>query len=224
MPTAVRLMVVVPILAILGWATMTAVDALRADDLVREASLEMGTWAATSPPAPETWASVRGKLDSGLQLRPNDPLSHELLGMLGSLRRDSPKHMDEGVAHLARALEMRPVSPYSWAMVVEARYLRGDPAIELELPMQRAMQLGPSEPGVQRVIAEYGLAVWPELQPEIRAQVDRAIASGMRRNPLEMLRISDRRGRLEAGCRHVLGLPNPDRRVGRYCERWEITP
>ena len=175
MSAAVRLVVVVLILAVLGWAAVTAVDVIRADDLVREASVEMGTWAAASPPATETWTSVRDKLHAGLLLRPNDPLSHELLGVLGALRRDSPKHMDEGLAHLVRALELRPVSPYTWAMVVEARYLRGDPGAELELPMQRSMLLGPFEPGVQRLIADYGLAVWPELRPEVRVQVDRAI-------------------------------------------------
>lgn len=225
MSAAVRLLAVVPILGVLGWATVTAVDVIRADDLVREASVEMGTWAAAGrEPAPETWISVRDKLEAGILIRPNDPSTHELRGMLGSLRRDDTKQMDAGLAHLVRALELRPVSPYTWGNLVEARYLRGESGAGLEAALMRAAQLGPSEPGVQRVVADYGLAVWDELRPETRTQVDRIIASGMRRNPLEMLQISERRGRLDTACRHLAGSSRPvGPRHGRLCP-WEITP
>ena len=226
MSTAARLLAVVPVVGILGWAGVTAVDVIRADGLVREASTEMSSWSAAGiAPAPDTWKSVHEKLEAGIHLRPGDPSSHELLGLLGSMRRDDPKKVDEGIGHLVKALERRPVSPYTWASLLEARYLRGDPVPSLELALSRATQLGPSEPGVQRIVADYGLAVWPELTPPARAEVDRMIAAGMRRNPLEMLRISDRRGRLEAACRHiVVGSQRPDPRIGRACERWEITP
>jgi hypothetical protein len=224
MSTAVRLLVAGPLVAVLGWAAATAIDVIRADDLVREASLEMSTWAAArSEPSPETWKSVRDKLASGIQIRP-DPASHELLGMLGVMRRDDLRAMEDGHSNLVRALEMRPVSPYTWAYLMEAQYRRGEPAASLELALQRATHLGASEPGVQRIVADYGLALWPELTPKARTDVERMVAAGMRRNPLEMLRISDRRGRLEAACRHVVGAPKPDLRVGRACERWEITP
>jgi hypothetical protein len=144
--------------------------------------------------------------------------------MLGVMRRDDSQAMGEGRSNLVKALEMRPVSPYTWAYLMEAQYRRAEASANLELALQRASQLGPSEPGVQRIVADYGLALWPELNPQARAQVERMVAAGMRRNPLEMLRISDRRGRLEAACRHVVGAPKPDLRVGRTCERWEITP
>jgi hypothetical protein len=225
MPAAARLLAIVPLVALLAWAGATALDVLRADGLVREAATEMSSWAAARiDPAPETRASVEEKLEESLRLRPDDPSSHELLGLLGAARREDARKMDEGIGHLVRALELRPVSPYTWANLLEARYLRGEAVASLELPLLRATQLGPSEPGVQRIVADYGLALWPELSPAARAEVARMIASGMRRNPLEMLRISDRRGRLEAACRHVVGSQPADPRLGRACERWEITP
>jgi len=225
MRTLGRLLAVAPLLAGLAWAGSTAVDVIRADDLLREAGTEMQTWAAASTePAIETWTSVHDEIQAAVRIRPNDASSHELLGILGAMRREDPKRMEHGIAHLVRALELRPVSPYAWANLAEARYRRGDGGDSLELPLTRAAQLGPSEPGVQRVVAEYGLAVWRELSPTARADVDRMIGAGTRRNPLEMLRISDRRGRLEAACRHVLGSATQDNRAGRYCERWEIKP
>jgi hypothetical protein len=224
MSTAVRLLVVAPILAVFGWGAATAVETVRSDDLVREASVEMSTWdAARSDPSPETWISVRDRFAAGIQIRP-DPSSYELLGMLGAMRREDAQRMTEGYSNLVKALEMRPVSPYTWAYLMEAQYRRVEAAGSLELALQRATELGPSEPGVQRIVADYGLAIWPELSPAGQGRVDRMVAAGMRRNPLEMLRISDRRGRLEAACRHAVGAPTPDPRVGRACERWEITP
>ena len=225
MHAATRLLAIAPILVGLGWAGWTAADVIRADDLAREASIEMSTWsAASTSPALETWTSVHDKLQAAIRIRPNDPASHELLGMLGAVRRESPQHLDEGVRHMVRALELRPVSPYTWAHLAELRYGRGEPGANLELALTRAAQLGPSEPGVQVLVADYGLAVWPEISPTTQAEVERMIAAGMRRNPLEMLRISDRRGRLEAACHYVSWSTTPAPRVGRYCERWEITP
>jgi hypothetical protein len=225
MSKAVRLLGIAPILALLAWAGSAAIQVIRADDLVREAATEMSAWsAARVDPAPDTRDSVQEKLEEGLRVRPGDPSSQELLGLLLSARRDDSAKMDEGIAHLVRALEQRPVSPYTWANLLEARYRRGEAIERLELALTRASQLGPSEPGVQRIVADYGLALWPELSPTARTEVDRTVASGMRRNPLEMLRISDRRGRLEAACRHVVGAQPADPRIGRACEGWEITP
>jgi hypothetical protein len=220
-----RFAIVVPAVVGLAWATMSAVDTARVDAPPRAASTEMSSWAAAgTQPAEQTWISVREDLDAALRIRPHDPTIHELLGMLGSMRRDSSRHLDDAVAHLTTAIALRPVSPYTWAHLAQARYVRGDGGAQIDLPLARAASFGPSEPGIQRIVADLGLAVWRDLTPATRAQVDRMVAAGMRRNPLEMLRISDRRGRLEAACRHVIGMPTRDPRVGRHCDGWEITP
>jgi hypothetical protein len=66
-------------------------------------------------------------------------------------------------------------------------------------------RLGPSEPETQRLLAELGLAMWDEVGPETRAAVKAAVGAGMRRNPLEILQISERRGRLSLACAHASG-------------------
>jgi hypothetical protein len=45
------------------------------------------------------------------------------------------------------------------------------------------------------------------------------VAAGFRRNPLEMLQISERRGRLDIACRHLEGNTRmPDARWAEMCQ------
>ena len=54
-------------------------------------------------------------------------------------------------------------------------------------------------------MAELGLAMWDEVRPRHAGAVMAAVGAAMRRNPLEMLQISERRGRLALACTHVPG-------------------
>lgn len=225
MRTPERLLVAVSASALLFWSGLVAVDASRANALVREAATEMRTWELSgSRPDPATARSVQARLLSAAQLHRLDPAHQELLGLLGSMQTDTPETESQGVGYLVRALELRPVSPHTWARLAEAKYRLGEPGRNLELAFERASQLGPAEPGVQQLVADYGLAVWSELTPAAQASVDRLVAAGMRRNPLEMLQISERRGRLDIACRHLAGSSRTaGPRRGSLCP-WEITP
>jgi hypothetical protein len=222
---AARGLVAIPIALALGWAAITASNIARAKSLVLEAATEMGTWAASGgQPDPATWESAKDRLEAAGRMRSADPVQRELLGLLGSLRGDRPELISEGISHLYGALELRPTSGHTWAHLAEAQYRLGEPGTSLEVALQRASLLGPAEPGVQRLVADYGLAVWSEVGPETQSAIDRMVASGMRRNPLEMLQISERRGRLDAACRHLAGTQRlAGTRHGRLCP-WEITP
>ena len=222
----VRLAAAIPLLALLAWAGRVAIDTARADRYVTAASTEMGTWAVTgTQPQLGTWGVVRDQLNAGLQLAPHNPTAHELLGLLGTGRRDSPEAIADGASHLRTALQLRPASPYAWASLVEAQYRQGEPGRNMQLPILRAAALGPSEPGVQRVIADYGLAIWDEVDAPTQRAIDRFLGAGFRRNPLEMLLISERRGRLDTACRHLDGLPRTsDPRLTARCEGRETTP
>ena len=168
---------------------------------------------------------MHNKLESALAILPSNPNTSELLGLLASQRSDSGEILDSAVIHLQRALALRPVSAYSWANLAEARYRRGEPGANMELPIARAVELGRAEPGVQQIIANYGLAVWDELTPQAQGQVDQMIGAGARRNPLEMLQISERRGRLGPVCKHLLGTQRtPDAKLAQICQSREITP
>lgn len=226
MGSAFRIVAAVSLVAALAWAGVAATNIARADALIRDASTEMGTWVATrSQPALGTWVVVNERLQAALAIVPGDPTAHELLGLLKSSRGDSPDEQSEGIARFHQALSLRPVSPYTWANLAEAQYRRGEPERNLELAFERAAQLGAAEPGVQWLVADYGLAVWGEVTPATQEIIDRLVGAGFNRNPLEMLQISERRGRLDVACRHVSAAGRtPDQKWTKFCQVSEATP
>src|SRR5205823_2599488 len=98
--------------------------------------------------------------------------------------------------HLRKALELRPMSPYTWANLAAVDYHLGDTGKAFRSALVRAAELGPHEPEVQATIASFGLAVWNEVDAQTQAAIERSVAAGMRREPREMLQIAQRRGRL----------------------------
>lgn len=111
--------------------------------------------------------------------------------------------MELAHAYFSQSLGIRPSSPYSWASLAAARYALGKTDATFESALVNAVLLGPSEAEVQATVADFGLAVWDEVQPATRVAIEAAVHSGMRRNPMEMLRILQRRGRLEMACRFI---------------------
>src|SRR5688572_20186394 len=109
MHAVVRLAAIIPIVAGLAYLAMSSLAVARSDALVLAASTEMGTWAARRAlPSPETWSATRDKLENAGRIRAFDPTGSELMGLLASLRGDSPEQMTAAIAHLTRALELRP--------------------------------------------------------------------------------------------------------------------
>jgi hypothetical protein len=221
-----RLALIAPLLLGLGAASSLGVDHARASHLLWESSLEMGTWAASRvAPAESTWKSVEQQLLAAESHVDSDPANLELLGVLYSKQLGSLEYRDKSVVYLHRALAVRPLSPYTWVNLAEVLYLRGETGHVFETALLRASALGPSEPEVQRMIADYGLAVWAEVTPSTREAIDRLLGAGLRRNPLEMLQISERRGRLALACRHLVGNSRaPDPKWYQLCQSTEATP
>jgi predicted Zn-dependent protease len=218
-------MLALPAVALLAWLALEAIAAGRADAVVYRASREMGAWsAAHAAPGEGAWNSVREDLLQAEAAAPRDPAIQELLGVLYAQRTDRPEDLTRAVTHFRNALAGRPTSPYTWANIAQTRYRLGQTDGDYEKTLVNAQRLGPAEPEVQRVVADYGLALWDEIGPATRAAVESAIAAGMRRNPSEMLLISARRGRLPVACRHGGSVPagRPSHWV-RICQSTEAT-
>jgi hypothetical protein len=221
---AARIVAILPALAGLAWASASAIDAGVAGAIVQESIAEMNVWAAMRrDPSVETWRSVRDGLLHAQALAPADPNVHELLGAL-YVRDPRRESSAEALVQFGRAIESRPTSPYSWANLATAKYGAGDTGREFEAALARAAALGPHEPEVQRTVAFLGLALWDEMRPATRAAVERMVRAGMSRNPLEMLQIAERRGRLDIACGHLAGSA---RRIGskwaQTCQSLEAT-
>ena len=205
------------------WLSAEALREGSANAIVYGASKEMGTWIASgSRPGADTRDSVRAELERALNLDPADPAIHELLGILDARSPERPEYLTSAAVHFAKALELRPTSPYTWASLAEAKYQMGDTGPQFEAALIRAAQLGPSEPEVQRTVVNYGLAVRDEVSPGARASIDAMVAAGFKRNPLEVLQIGDRRGKLKLVCRHFNDIPRRiDPKWSQLCQSTE---
>ena len=219
-----RALAVFPVLG-LGWATVYAVDLGTEATVTFDAAQELAEGAAGVRPQPstESVARMRAELDESKARVPADPTVHELLGLL--LARNRQEYPGQAGVHFLKSLELRPTSPNAWANVAAARYREGDTGTGFESALVRAAQLGPHEPEVQGVVATYGLAVFNEITPATRNAVEAMVTAGMKRKPLEMLQIADRRGRLDVACRHLAGPPRQtDSKVTQLCPSLEPTP
>ena len=201
-----RVLLAVPAIASLVFLSVWAARWGMADALAYTATREINTWTASGvTPGIDTWMWVRSDLERAGKLSPSDPAVPELLGVLHLQRAGRAEFSELALEHFARAMELRPSSPYTWANVAEARYRLGMTQAPFERILVVTQRLGPSEPETQRLVAELGLAMWDEIRPETQGAVMAAVSAGMRRNPLEMLQISERRGRLHVACKHVPG-------------------
>ena len=201
-----RVLMVVPVIATLGALCVFAMRWGVADSLSHDATREINTWTASRvTPGIDTWMWVRADLQRAERWAPSDPQPAELLGVLHLQRAGRAEFSELALEHFARALELRPSSPYTWANVAEARYRLGMTQPPFERILVETWRLGPSEPETQRLLAELGLAMWDEIQPETQQVVKAAVGAAMRRNPLETLQIAARRGKLSLACAHVPG-------------------
>lgn len=201
-----RLGVAVPV--ILGLVLLSVLVASRgmADWQVQSVRGDVRAWAGTGKaPSARAWEAAREALERAAVLAPASPSVHELLGTLHMTEPALAQSPQAAMRYLARAVEMRPSAPYPWGNLLLARYRSGITQAPFEQMLAETWRLGPAEPGVQVVVADLGLARWDDFGAEGRSATGAAIAAGMRRNPAEMLRISQNRGRLSPACGYVQG-------------------
>jgi hypothetical protein len=218
-----RILAVVPAVVGLGWLAACALEAGAAGSKVFEASLAMRLWNS-SQPASEALMEVRESLVQAQATIPHDPAIHELLGLIDARRGERQEYLPEAAVHFTRAIELRPTSPQTWADLAAAKYRLADTGPTFEAAINHAAELGTYEPDVQGILANYGLAVWGEVGPRTRASIEATIAAAMKRNPLEMLQIAGRRGRLDVACRHLAGFTRQvDPKWSQICQGMEAT-
>jgi hypothetical protein len=201
MPGASRWLAVIPAIALLAFLAFWSARWAWGDVYATTALRQVTKWGAEkSPPALETWLWVRRALERAQVLAPADPAIPELLGLMHLQQSDRAEFSELALEHFGRALVLRPSSPYTWANVAAAKFNLGQTKAPFEEIMLRAEVLGPAEPETQQMMVELGSALWNELSPPAQREVKLALERAMRRNPLETLLISERRGRLDLAC------------------------
>ena len=222
MNTATRAGAALLVVAALVWISVYAVEVGETGVAVYRAK-ELLNQPADRSPKSESWDRMGRQLARAEERTPSDPSVRELLGIFGD-RSDPREYQSQASVHFVKALELRPSSAYTWANLAEVKYQLGDTGHDFETALVRASDLGPFEPEVQAIVARYGLAVWNEVSSGTRAAIEARVAAGMRRNPMEMLQIAERRGRLDIACRHLAGAPRlPDSKWTQLCQSVEAT-
>lgn len=137
---------------------------------------------------------------------PADPAYHEARGI--ALARNTPDdaQLRQASEELLVAARLRPTSPYTWAALAQVKYRAGNLDDRFEKALRNAVLFGPQEPEVQRLVADLGLAAWPQLGASSRRAVESAIDAGLNRQAAAILQIAERRGRLEIACRRAASL------------------
>jgi hypothetical protein len=200
---------------------MAAWKAVEVDAAQVATARALRSWS-TSLPAAVPWPRAWDELQAARLVDPSNPVTLELLGLIATRLADDRTVLAQAPDLFTRSLQLRPGSPRTWANLAEAKYLAGHTAASIEPALVVASRLGKAEPNVQRIVASYGLALWDEVAPSSRQAIDAVVAAGVRRNPLELLQIAQRRGRLSVACRHVPAPPaRPDPKASRMCSSME---
>ena len=201
---------VVPACAALVWLALVAVGAGRLPSRrLHECAAHDGVLVSArnvQPPLAE-WLAVRNELQrrrgrvAGRSRGPGDCWASACSQRAGThgVRRARARASSSRRWSCARPRRMPGrASPQS-------RYAHGQDRMRSSRPRcVNAIALGPSEAEVQVTVADLRpRRLGRSDRPQRGAAVERAVAAGMRRNPVAMLQISERRGRLDAACRHA---------------------
>jgi hypothetical protein len=212
-------MAVAPAVAVLAWLAVHALQAGAAGTKVFDASIAMRAWDGS-----QSLAGMRDSLGIAQATTPRDPALHELLGLVDARSDERQEFLGDAAVHFQKAIELRPTSPQSWGDLAAVKYRMGDTGQVFQAALIHAADLGRFEPDVQAIVANYGLAVWDEAGATTRGAVEATIAGAMKRNPLEMLQIAGRRGRLNIACRHLASSTRQvDPKWSHLCQSMEAT-
>lgn len=222
MTTAGRLLSVVGIVALLGFAAFEAVRYGVAGMAAESAIRALLRPAQPGVSLADTWWH-RDVVRTAREL-PDDPTLRELQALVILRSSRNAEDLLAAQRELAAAIQARPGSGYTWASLAEVKYRLGETGPGFENALANAIALAPYEPEVQRTVADFGLAVIDEVQPSTQAAIERAVVAGMKRNAPEMLQIATRRGRLGVACRHLDGVPRPTAsKWTQLCQSMEAT-
>jgi tetratricopeptide (TPR) repeat protein len=173
------------------------------------------------------WVRLQTNLEKALALDPNNPDTNHFMAIAleGKYANLPPKTVDAEPARRAalnyyrKAIQLRPVWPHTWIDLALVKYRLGELDQDFYDAWHRGVELGPWEPGVQRVAAEIGLHGWNGFTKEDRMFTLEVIKRGVRHanrgHARSMLEQVGAYGYLELICLIV----EDDEFVQDYCQR-----
>ncbi|MCX7139852.1 MAG: hypothetical protein NT123_01895 [Proteobacteria bacterium] len=176
--------------------------------LVQLGQFEIDRWEAKSrsPDKEELKRSAQFFADS-LSYVSDNPWALEAAGALDLAKmrgsrvpREALAATKSAYARIRQALIQRPTSPFLWANLALTKLYLNEIDGELRAALRHADELGPWEPTVQQTVLFVGLAVWRDLDPELRHTLVRTIERGASRNPQKMFEVVKSHRRFDLIC------------------------
>ena len=150
---------------------------------------------------------LANQFSNSTQIAPDNPWALELLGTVDLARmrasripREALNAAKDARSHFRQALAQRPTSPFLWANLALAKLYLNEIDAEFFAALRHADELGPWEQTVQQTTLFAGLAVWQELDSELRQTMVRTIERGGSRIADEIFKIVKSYGRFDLVC------------------------
>lgn len=164
------------------------------------ANREFVNWTRSKhAPSSEESQSVATRYGWAITLADMNPAHHEGLARLELMRATLLQTSDplratylaSAKAHILRAISLRPISPYSWGILLVIKRELQEYDAEFRHALHRAVELGPWEPELLPQLADVGLSAWPMMPAEERALVSQIFVRGMQRQQQVMFAIAN---------------------------------
>jgi len=184
-------LVVFLLLVILSAARIGVADLL--SGYIRDA---IAAWSSSAAPPDESdLVAVSRALDVALRISPGNPNHYEDLARLDFVRSGMPgttvaeraDRLRHGLKSIRQAIALRPVSPYSWGILLRLKSELGEFDAEFNRSLERTVTLGPWEPGLQAVVLDAALNAWDVLPKAERKMVRENYHRGLKRQANAML-------------------------------------
>ena len=175
----------------------------------------------------DDWDKLRADLSYALKHDPDNPDIHEYLalaieGRFADIAPENNQAMSsrrEAYAHYKKSISIRPTSPFAWVNLALVKFRLGETDDEFYYALHKADELGPWEPGVQRVIVDIRLYYWNSLSPDEKKFVlhiiDKSLNHVIRKHSMDVLKLAKHYGALQTVCLIHKDIDY----VGEYCVR-----
>ena len=143
-----------------------------ADAYARPAIIQLEAWQAGNRQlTDEDWEKHATSLRRALNLDPDNPEILQWLGVAveGRYIRFEPAYTyavesrHAAADYYRRSIKLRPTWPYCWTYLALVKYRSNEIDGEFFSVLHSAVAYGPHQPGIQNVVSELGILLWPAL-------------------------------------------------------------
>lgn len=146
------------------------------------------------PPVAEVETAAH-QLEMARLLANDNPGPHEDIAYLSLMRiwlpdvspAEKKLQLQIGLSEIRTAIALRPVSPYSWTILLLIKRDLGEFDAEFRHALHRSVELGPWEPELLTWLADVGLSAWTKIPADEQALIQQVFVRGMEHQRSQMI-------------------------------------